>query len=508
MPRFLLFFGCRKLLIRSIYSDLRYLSVTSSDTSTTPGVLFPPTPTTEAEGYIRLDPLPAPATQSTDTVGKGKNARQITLHSTISRTVFAACFSECCMLFLLLMAQGLEIFEPRIRLMNWKFSISFLLITVLILTPLFVSFIISLSSDSSRGGRIRICSPRLFLTFLPVFIYLYLLSLIPLPPGLAVGNSTRVDLFTATLARLVVLGTIILGLLSGVGAIASLEEYAGLFGRSKSDPSPRDIELAERALGQVREDLRRRREEASRRANDTPVTSTSWVSRVVPKFTGGDDLTLEIKGMETLEYQMSQNLEDLRRRYERARFAMTFRGRVIRIFGKIFAAYCLVRIISVPMAKTDVPTPPTNYPDLLTKLIGDLVSLTSANIDIEAVGSIMRQISLALVGVIILNSLRIVLRGVTSALRVTSRSLSASLMLLILAQLMGIYLLSTVVQLRSSFPPPTPPPASKVTRNLFSTIPEFQVFGKLFDGTFLLAAGFSGFYRWFKERINGSSDGV
>ncbi|KAG7087788.1 hypothetical protein E1B28_013729 [Marasmius oreades] len=541
LTRLLLFFGCRKLLIRNLYSDLRHISSTSTQ--------FPPTPTTatgaEAEDseYIRLDSLPTPATQNRDNIKT--LTRRSTLHSTISRTVFACCFSECCMLFLLLMAQGMEVFETRTRLMNWKFSISFLLLTVLVLTPLFMSLVISLSSSSSTGGsqapRTRICSPRLFLTFLPLFIYLYILSLIPLPPGLAPGNSNSnnnhgVDLFTATLARLVVLGTIILGLLSGVGAVAGLEEHIpGLFNRSKGDPSARDVELAEQALEQVREDLRRKREVRRASASDqSPTTSGSWISRVVPKFTGGDDLTLEIKGMEALEHQMSQSLEDLRRRYERVKFATTFRGRVIRIFGKIFAAYCFVRIISsiinvvVPrallaMAKTDKPTPPTNYPDLLTKLIGDLLSLTSTNVDIEEVGSIMRQISLGLVGVIILNSLRVVLRGVTSALRVTSRSLSASLMLLILAQLMGIYLLSTIVQLRSSFPPPTPPPArtpgeipdpgeeavaEAVTRNLFSMIPEFQVFGKLFDGSFLVAAGISGFYRWFKERISGSSDDV
>ncbi|KAL0065618.1 hypothetical protein AAF712_007396 [Marasmius tenuissimus] len=420
------------------------------------------------------------------------------------------------------MAQGVEMFEPQTRLTNWKFSISFLLVAVLILTPLFVSLVISLASETgsetsaSERRPKRIFTPRFFLNFLPLLIYLYFLSLVPIPSGL-----TNSDLFSVTLARLIVLGTIILGLLSGVGAIAALEEYLGLFRRNKTEPTTRDIESAERALEKVREDLRGRREEA-RRAGETPTTS-SWMSRVVPKFTGGDDLTLEIRGMEALEYEMSQNLDDLRQRHERAKFASTFRGRLLGVFGKVFAAYCVVRIISslinlitphflLAITKHDRPTQATNYPDLLAKVVGDLLSLASENkVDVEAVGSIMRQISLGLVGLIILNSLRLVLRGVTRALRVTSRSVSASLMLLILAQLMGIYLLSTVVQLRNSFPPP---PASseeteELARNLFSTIPEFQVFGRLFDGSFLLAAGSSGFFRWFRERISsGGSDGV
>jgi len=101
----------------------------------------------------------------------------------------------------------------------------------------------------------------------------------------------------------------------------------------------------------------------------------------------------------------------------------------------------------------------------------------------------------------------VVLRGVTRVLRVSSRKLAASLMLLVLAQIMGIYLLTTIVQMRASFPPPPPKIASSIsvapvdsssmptittattTTNLFSTIPAYEVFGSLFDWTFLISAG-------------------
>jgi len=80
-------------------------------------------------------------------------------------------------------------------------------------------------------------------------------------------------------------------------------------------------------------------------------------------------------------------------------------------------------------------------------------------------------------------------------------------MVLILAQLMGIYLLSTIVQLRTSFPPPqVRHDQDPVDVNLFSTIPEFEVFGSLFDWSFLVAAGASGVVRWVAERVNGTGD--
>ena len=78
----------------------------------------------------------------------------------------------------------------------------------------------------------------------------------------------------------------------------------------------------------------------------------------------------------------------------------------------------------------------------------------------------------------------------------------------------GIYLLSTLIQLRTSFPPPpahsssAPGPDTGVKPdldtsvvNLFSTLPEYQFFGALFDGAFLLAAGASAAVRWFGDRV-------
>ena len=66
--------------------------------------------------------------------------------------------------------------------------------------------------------------------------------------------------------------------------------------------------------------------------------------------------------------------------------------------------------------------------------------------------------------------------------------------------LQGIYLLSTLVQLRTSFPPPPPGP-DPVPSNLFSTLPEYQLFGSLFDGSFLFAAGTGAVVRWFGDKM-------
>ena len=73
----------------------------------------------------------------------------------------------------------------------------------------------------------------------------------------------------------------------------------------------------------------------------------------------------------------------------------------------------------------------------------------------------------------------------------------------------GIYLLSTLIQLRTSFPPPRArpdadpaDPAAAAADTLFATLPAYQFFGALFDGAFLLAAAVAAAARWFGERVS------
>ncbi|CAG8726585.1 14707_t:CDS:2, partial [Acaulospora colombiana] len=123
-----------------------------------------------------------------------------------------------------------------------------------------------------------------------------------------------------------------------------------------------------------------------------------------------------------------------------------------------------------------------------------------------AVASLSREISLLLVGCIILISVRTVLRQVGHLIKSSSRTIGAAFLLLFLAQLM----------LRSAFPPnkhqappatdhpDTMPPRSENDPqvNLFSSLPEYQLFGLLFDGSFLAAAAATAAMIWAHRQLN------
>ena len=134
-----------------------------------------------------------------------------------------------------------------------------------------------------------------------------------------------------------------------------------LSNRDRKIPSEADIRVAEHALSSVQDDLRQRRLTAHKRANE--ANQQSWLSRVGTSFRGGDDCeysfgflscpsnrataTQEMRGLESLEYQMNKNLQSLRQRREAGLQSQTLRGKVTAVLQQLFAVYCVTRILGV-----------------------------------------------------------------------------------------------------------------------------------------------------------------
>ena len=99
--RIILFLGCRKYLLRTLYHDL--LKVAKDDVVDT------------GDGGDELLELPQPTTTGS------KPGRELRghFHSTLARTVFSVCFGESIVLFTLLMFQGLDILDVRYAYLSW-----------------------------------------------------------------------------------------------------------------------------------------------------------------------------------------------------------------------------------------------------------------------------------------------------------------------------------------------------------------------------------------------------
>ncbi|KAL1943310.1 hypothetical protein VTO73DRAFT_4385 [Trametes versicolor] len=499
-----LFYACRRYLLHNLYHDLQDLSAkATSDQNTT--LVFD-------AGETELETLPTSATSPSTPSG---TPRKRPFHSALSRALFSLCFSEACMLFLLLICQALDISHTRVRLIHWQISLSLLLVAIVLVIPL--SYSIVLSNGSAPLGvsptRQQILSPSLALYLVPNVLFLLALSCIPLPDGMPTHT-----VLASTLSRLTVIGTVFLGLLSGFGAIYTAWDFFPVFSRNaKSQPTDDEVRAAEGGLRRIQEDLAQRQKDLRRVETTNPKNQSSWLSRNISNLQGNSEessLAQEITGLRALEYEMSRNVEVLKQRQADAKFNRTLAGQAFNWGGRLFAVYCIYRVLAC-LLNLVLPRAPPSAPGESSTTNADIVSFVLAyllsylpfiHLPEDKISVISRQISLGLVGAIILSSIRRVLRGVSRLLRVTSRSLGASLMLLTLAQVMGIYLLSTLIQLRTAFPPPPARPDMDPDvgiSNLFSTLPEWQFFGSLFDGAFLLAAAVSAAVRWLGDRVTG-----
>ena len=60
--------------------------------------------------------------------------------------------------------------------------------------------------------------------------------------------------------------------------------------------------------------------------------------------------TQELNGLLALEYQMARNLEALRQQQAEIKFSRTVQGKLFNFGGRLFAVYCVYRIVVVSLA--------------------------------------------------------------------------------------------------------------------------------------------------------------
>lgn len=71
-----------------------------------------------------------------------------------------------------------------------------------------------------------------------------------------------------------------------------------------------------------------------------------------------------------------------------------------------------------------------------------------------------------------------------------------SVLIMIARYLQGLYLLSTLIQLRNSFPPGDDAGSGEGVAALFASLPSYEVFNALFDWAFLISAALTAGGRW------------
>ena len=208
----------------------------------------------------------------------------------LARMVFSWTFTEASLLFVLLLCQATDTLSAPQRAAHFQFSLYALLAIHTILIPQSIALLVL----SSAPAVLRSVPRAIFASCIPVLLSLILLSYIP--PFTVESDP---PFLSRTLSRLVVLGTTILGLLSGFGAVTRAWDFLPSSSTTSKNhdavPTEEDIRSTEAGLQSVLKDLQTREDElASRPLDDTAGISNHaavWVKRVGDTLRGGDDGT-------------------------------------------------------------------------------------------------------------------------------------------------------------------------------------------------------------------------
>ncbi|SCZ90126.1 BZ3500_MvSof-1268-A1-R1_Chr1-3g01792 [Microbotryum saponariae] len=493
-----------------------------------------------------------PRKESSAVLPSGTKGSSSAVYTRSATALFCLAFSESSMLFTLLLfgdavsdrwvdvtclaAQTCRADSRsrsrRARTLNWSISLLALLGLIVFVIPLAMCVLLANRTKSSKSTFTR----TLVFVLLPFMFYLvafnwigwYIASKIVVEGSTSLGKfitglgdaahgadrgySCFTGVVNNLLSKICVPGVFLIAALSGLGAInTAWESYEWRMISSSEAVTEAQVLSAERSLYRTRLDLQQRLRalqlaegSAAREAESAAGQSllSRWTSKS-PAAAHLKSLQTEVGALESIEGAMTKGVETMKRRKQMREMGRSFRGRVWLVAGWLLSVYCVWRVFVSclnlvfgysrnPRHPNKSAGPDEDGTDLITSLLARLAILLDVNIDI-AVWS--RILGLILIASIILANMRSVLASVSRIFRATSTGVSASFMLLFLAELMAMYLLTSLISL------PSTPGSNDTTTSLLDTLPEFSVFSRLFDLVFLCSAALAFVIRFVDRKL-------
>ncbi|XDV30838.1 hypothetical protein PO909_033675 [Leuciscus waleckii] len=280
-------------------------------------------------------------------------------------------------------------------------------------------------------------------------ILLVLIFVVPFYIGYFVVSNIRLCILSIEqlISRVGVIGVTLMALLSGFGAVNCPYTYMSYFLRNVTDS---DILALERRLLQTMDMI------------------VSKKKRIAMQ---------EVDALEELSRQLFLETVDLQATKERIEYSKTFQGKYFNFLGYFFSIYCVWKIF---MATINIVFDRVGKTDPVTRGIEITVNYLGIQFDVKFWS---QHISFILVGIIIVTSIRGLLITLTKFFYAISSSKSSNVIVLVLAQIMGMYFVSSVLLMRMSMPLEYRTIVTEVLGEL-----QFNFYHRWFDVIFLVSA--------------------
>uniref|UniRef100_A0A3P9HNT8 G protein-coupled receptor 89B n=3 Tax=Oryzias TaxID=8089 RepID=A0A3P9HNT8_ORYLA len=364
----------------------------------------------------------------------------------VVQVVFSVTFAFSCTMFELIIFEILGALSSSSRYFHWKLNLYVILLVLIFVVPFYIGYFVV--------SNIRLLQrQRLLFACMVWFTFMYFFWKLgdPFP---ILSPKHGILSIEQLISRVGVIGVTLMALLSGFGAVNCPYTYMSYFLRNVTDG---DILALERRLLQTmdmivskKKRIAMTRRQMYQRGEDQNKQTGFWgmIKSVTSTQSGSENLSLiqqEVDALEELSRQLFLETVDLQSTKERIEYSKTFQGKYFNFLGYFFSIYCVWKIFMVKFWS--------------------------------------QHISFILVGIIIVTSIRGLLITLTKFFYAISSSKSSNVIVLVLAQIMGMYFVSSVLLMRMSMPLEYRSIVTEVLGEL-----QFNFYHRWFDVIFLVSA--------------------
>lgn len=408
--------------------------------------------------------------------------RDYEVHHRLVQLIFSITFSLSCTMFELIIFEIVGVLDASSRHLHWNVGLYSILFMLIVIIPFYIAYFII---SNIRFVQQKLIRPLTIMIWL-VYIYLFWKLGDPFP---ILSPKQGILSIEQGISRVGVIGVTVMALLSGFGAVNYPYSSMAYFMRPVTNT---DLQAIEKRLMQTMDMIlvKKKRIALAKRGSTSNSAQGKngsnqgiWgmLRTVTTVATGSTEniwqLKQEAATLEELSRQLFLEAHDMRNMRERLDWSKTWQGKYFNCLGYFFSLYCMWKIF---ISTVNIVFDRVGKKDPVTRGLEIAVHWIGFNIDVAFWS---QHVSFFLVGCIVVTSIRGLLLTLTKFFYAISSSKSSNIIVLVLAQIMGMHFVSSVLLMRMNMPPEYRMIITQVLGDL-----QFNFYHRWFDVIFLVSA--------------------
>ncbi|CAN8002032.1 unnamed protein product [Ixodes hexagonus] len=401
------------------------------------------------------------------------------VHHLSVQLLFSITFSLSCTMFELIIFEILGFLDSSSRYLHWKLGLYAILFMLIVFLPFYIGYLIISNIPFVKK---KLLMPLALGAWL-VFVYLFWKIGDPFP---ILSPKHGILSIEQVISRVGVVGVTLMALLSGFGAVNYPYTSMAYFMRVVT---VNDVLNMEKKLLQTLDVIIMKKKRIAlamkekQQSGSGRQTSGIWgmLQSVtsLPSGTKEDigQLRQSVDALEEFSRQLFLETVDLHNMLERIEWSHTFKGKYFNFIGYFFSLYCIWKIF---ICTINIVFDRVGRVDPVTRGMEIAVHYMGFDVDVKFWS---QHISFILVGIIVVTSIRGLLITLTKFFYAISSSKSSNIIVLALAQIMGMYFVSSVLLIRMNMPAEYRSIITEVLGDL-----QFNFYHRWFDVIFLVSA--------------------